>query len=126
MDGSATPFLPWAKDFFLKRNEAEARAEEEHRHESGERGAFSRQSGQQAHRDQETERVFHVAELGEHLLLDVPHADVVVQPVDDVEVAAQVIQPDLHVETLRILGRPELDFPQRQEIARDHRERGDG
>ena len=27
VDGSATPFLPWARDFFLKRNEAEARGE---------------------------------------------------------------------------------------------------
>jgi hypothetical protein len=26
-DGSATPFLPWAREFFLKRNEAEARGE---------------------------------------------------------------------------------------------------
>jgi len=27
VDGSATPFRPWARDFFLKRNEAEARGE---------------------------------------------------------------------------------------------------
>jgi hypothetical protein len=27
MDGSATPFLPWAREFFLKRSEAEARGE---------------------------------------------------------------------------------------------------
>jgi hypothetical protein len=27
VDGSATPFLPWARDFFMKRNEAEERGE---------------------------------------------------------------------------------------------------
>jgi hypothetical protein len=53
---------------------------------------------------------------------DLPHADIVIQSIDDIDLSFDVIQPDLHCQTFGILRRKKIDPPDRNKKSGYQRE----
>ena len=88
------------------------------------------QRHQQSGRHRRGEELRHEPQLGDRGGLDGAHADVVVQPVDAVEIIGleprDLVHPDPEPEPFGVLRRHQLDPPQRSHVHRQQQERGQG
>ncbi len=93
-------------------------------------GAPPHERHEQPGGDRGAEQPRHVLQLGEGCGLDRPHPDVVVQPVDAVQVArlepGDLIDPDPEPQSLRVLGRDQVDVPERGHIHHQQQQRYGG
>ena len=111
-------------------HQAGRRAHGEEREPEVQERAPSRRGRQQTKPDETPEHQGHEPQLRDVIGRDLVHADVVVQPVDAVQIvglhSGDLVDPDPEPESLGVLWRVQIDAPQGQHVDREQGERCHG